>query len=116
MSITHGIVNDICIVDFITNFTWNLRDSIKSYIMDLMEDESVKGIVINFERVQFIDSQLLGLLVSLYKQAQMKKLKFALCRLNRSNLELLKISRLHEIINIYPTEEEALEDLIDLKY
>jgi anti-anti-sigma factor len=64
--------------------------------------------VINFEKVNFIDSSGIGLIVSIFKTMQQKEGKLALTNLSQKNMEIFSITRLNKILDIFPTEQEAI--------
>lgn len=84
---------------------------VKNYIKPFLDDESVKGVVINFEKVNFIDSSGIGLIVSIFKTLQTRQAKLALCNLSKKNTEIFNMTRLDKILNIYDSEAEALENV-----
>ena len=80
----------------------------KSYLKPHLEDPDIKGLVMNFEKVNFIDSSGIGLIVSIFKTLQQKEGKFALTNLSKKNEEIFSITRLNKILEIYDSEQEAL--------
>ncbi|MBF0351308.1 MAG: STAS domain-containing protein [SAR324 cluster bacterium] len=113
MPLQHGITNGICVIDIDEIFTWELKDLIKKYVDQLLSDSkhTFKGLILNFEKVNFIDSQLLGTLILVYKRTTQQGLKFGLCCLSDTHIEVFKMSKLDLIINIYPSEEDAMDAL-----
>ena len=75
---------------------------------DLVEKNYLVKIVINFERVKFLSSAVLGKLISLYKRLGKEKGRLALCCINKDVRQVFKITRLDKIIPIFDTEEEAV--------
>jgi anti-anti-sigma factor len=111
MEFSHRIENGICIISVEGNIALDGVSTAKSYLKTHIEDEAVKGIVINFENVNFIDSSGIGLIVSVFKTMQERNGSFAITNLSKKNEEIFTITRLNKILNIYPTESEALSSI-----
>jgi anti-sigma B factor antagonist len=67
-------------------------------------------LLINFSRVDFIDSSSLGALVSLLKMLNGKG-TLALCAMNPNLQNLFKLTRMDRIFMTFPTQDEALTKL-----
>jgi anti-sigma B factor antagonist len=68
----------------------------------------VRRVVLNFERLSYMNSAGIGLLVTLLIRAGRAGLRLAACCLNDHYLEILAITRLDEAIWVVPSEAEAL--------
>lgn len=78
--------------------------------------EMIRGgdteLLIDFSRVDFIDSSSLGALVSILKSLNGKG-TLALCAMNANLLNLFKLTRMDRIFMTFPTQEEALNKLLN---
>jgi len=83
----------------------------KAYLKPHLDNPEVKGLVINFEKVNFIDSSGIGLIVSIFKTMQQKQGKFALSNLSKKNEEIFSITRLNKILDIFSSAEEARKSM-----
>lgn len=72
-------------------------------------DKGVQNNILNFERVQYIDSSFLGALVASLKYAIPRKQEIALVGLKKDILNLLQLIRMDKVFHIYPSFEEAME-------
>jgi len=108
MELNHRIVDNICVISPLGNFALEGVNKVKSYIEPFLDDESVKGMIMNLEEVNFIDSSGIALIVFTYKSFKKKEGKFSLCQLSSINFEIFKIAKLNKILSISDTEEEAL--------
>ena len=70
--------------------------------------EGVQRVVLNFERLGYMNSAGIGLLVTLLVRASRGGLRLAACCLNDHYLEILSITRLDEAICVVPSETEAI--------
>ena len=100
--------NGICIISVEGNIALDGVNEAKGFLKKHIEDDQVKGIVINFEKVNFIDSSGIGLIVSVFKMMQERQGGFAISNLSKKNEEIFTITRLDKILNIFSTEKEAL--------
>lgn len=111
MICTHRVEDNICIVSFEGNIALDGVNEAKAYLKPYLDSDEVKGLVINFEKVNFIDSSGIGLIVSIFKTMQQKDGKFALSNLSKKNEEIFSITRLNKILEIHPLEEDAVSAL-----
>jgi anti-sigma B factor antagonist len=65
------------------------------------------AVIIDFSKVDYLDSSGMGMLLSLQKKSQGKELR--LCGLNDAVSNLLKLTKLDTIFKIYSTVDEALK-------
>jgi len=83
--------------------TSELRDQVKGLISE------GGRIVLNLGEVNYIDSGGLGTLVSLYTSARGGGGAIKLARLTRRVGDLLQVTKLLTVLEVYETEEEAVE-------
>jgi anti-sigma B factor antagonist len=65
-------------------------------------------IVLNLSEVDYIDSTGLGMLVICFTSLQKAKGNLRLCNLNRRNLELLVLTKLSTVFELYNDEQDAV--------
>src|ERR1019366_2548967 len=80
-----------------------LRDTVKKVLLDY------KGIVLNLGEVDYIDSGGLGILVELHTSAQCVGATIKLTRLTKRVTDLLQITQLLTVFDVYNSEAEAVE-------
>ena len=80
-----------------------LREKVKSLIA-----EGKKKIVINMEHVTFIDSAGLGTLVAAHHSVKTQGASLRLCHLGSKFQEVLQITKLLTVFDVYNTEAEAV--------
>lgn len=83
----------------------------KQAIMNQIEQNNCRSLILDFERVRFIDSSGIGLILGRYNQ--MKGLNGVLAISGASNqlYMLLKISGVNSIIRCYATVKEAIKEI-----
>jgi len=80
-----------------------LRDTVKELLM------KSKRLVLNLGGVSYIDSGGLGTIVSLYTTAHNAGASIKLSNLTQRVGDLLQVTKLLTIFEVYETEEEAIE-------
>ena len=83
-------------------------DPLKASLDTILEEEG-KGVILNLKLINIIDSVAVGLLVSRYKAAQKKDRVFRFCELQPAIKKLLSLADLDKWLEIYDSEDEALE-------
>jgi len=102
-------------VVFQTSSLMNQNDveRVKGDLLRMVDGEKRTRLILDFEPVQFISSQLIGVLLSLHKRVTASKsadpgAQLVLCGLCPQLLELLKITRLDRLLTIKPTRRDAI--------
>ncbi len=76
----------------------------------LVDQEDHRRIILDFEKVQFLSSQAIGIVLTMNKKlSPLKNSKLILCGVGPKLMELLKITRLDRLLTIKPTQREALK-------
>jgi anti-sigma B factor antagonist len=80
-----------------------LREKLKSLIA-----EGKKQIVLNMDNIKYIDSTGLGILVAAHVSAKTRGASLVLCHLGSKFQELLQITKLVMVFEVYDTEAAAV--------
>jgi len=80
-----------------------LREKVKSLVA-----EGKKKVVLNMDNITFIDSAGLGTLVAAHHSAKGQGSALKLCHLGTKFQEVLQITKLMTIFDVYNTEAEAV--------
>ena len=83
-------------------------DSLADSIMPLIEHSDEIHMLIDFGKVEFCSSAVLGLLIRISKKIYQKDGNFGLCSISPSILEIFRITRLDTIFDIYATQSRAI--------
>ncbi len=76
----------------------------------LVDEQDKRLIILDFEQVQYISSQAIGIILTMNKKlGALKNSKLILCGIGPRLMELLKITRLDKILTIKPTQREAVK-------
>ncbi|MEW5876084.1 MAG: anti-sigma factor antagonist [Candidatus Zixiibacteriota bacterium] len=110
MDYREEVVNDVDImrvsgrIDLVTSNT--LKDAIRERL-----HRQRLTLVLNLERVDFINSSGLGALVSILKDVRLVNGRMALCNLAPYVQEIFDITQLSNVFEIFPAEKEAVRML-----
>ena len=76
---------------------------------ELVDAEDRRQIILDFERVQYLSSQAIGILLTLKKKLDaLPHSRLILCGIQPRLAELLRITRLDKVLTMKPTQKEAL--------
>jgi anti-sigma B factor antagonist len=108
MDISTRTVGVATIVDVIGDITLYNSPQVRKVLLDLIKDKKVPRTIVNLERVKYIDSAGVASLVEGLKVSRDQKSTFALFGLSRTAREVLELTRLIKVFEVYNTEQEAL--------
>jgi anti-sigma B factor antagonist len=90
-----------------------ILEEIGKELYRLVDEEDKRRLILDFEKVQYLSSQAIGIVLTLNKKlTALKNSKFILCGVGPKLLELLKITRLDRILTVKPTQREAVKVLV----
>jgi anti-sigma B factor antagonist len=90
-----------------------ILEEIGQELYRLVDEEDRRRLILDFEKVQYLSSQAIGIVLTLNKKlGALKNSKFVLCGVGPKLLELLKITRLDRILTVKPTQKEAVKVLV----
>jgi len=86
-----------------------MLEDIGKELYRLVDAEDRRKLLLDFERVQYLSSQAIGIILTLNKKlSTLKYSKLVLCGVGPKLMELLKITRLDRILTIKPTQKEGV--------
>ncbi len=80
-------------------------------LLHLIEGESSKKVVLDFDGVEFLSSAALGHLIKVDKRAKSNEAKMVLCNIRDSIYEVFAITRLDTVFTIKPSLELAIAEI-----
>ena len=87
-------------------------EQIAQQLYKLVDEEDRKRIILDFERVQYLSSQAIGILLAMQKKlSALKKSNLVLCGVGARLMELLRITRLDRVLTIKPSQKEAIKSM-----
>ena len=109
MEITTKDVNDVKVVQFQGHLDSNTSQEAEKFLNDLL-DQQEKKILVDFEKLDYISSAGLRVLLSTTKQLKTYDGTLRLCNLNETVQEIFDMSGFSTILQVYKTEPQALEE------
>jgi len=97
----------ICILNLEGRLDLASGTALKEKVKEMF-NKNKTSIHLNLEKVEFINSSGLGTLVSLMKEARIRKGRLTLSNLASYVQEIFEITQLSHIFELFPTEDEAL--------
>ena len=82
---------------------------LKDHILHMIEQGQV-DLIVQMEKVRFVDSSGLGALLSGFKHAEAKSGKLALSNLQSQVLSMFELTRLNRVFEIYADLNEVFEN------
>jgi len=106
-------VGDVTVVNFLTSQVLDELNvqQLGQELNDLVEKQYVTKLVINFSKIRFLSSAVLGKMISLNKKVAAQKGHMAFCHINPDIMEVFKITRLDKLISIFDDEDEAVKSV-----
>src|SRR3982751_6976688 len=85
-------------------------EAIGQQLYKLVDEQDKRKIVLDFEKVQYLSSQAIGIVLTMNKKlGGLSNSKLVLCGVGPRLLELLKITRLDRLLTIKASQREALK-------
>lgn len=85
-------------------------EKIGTELYRLIDEEDRRRIILDFEKVKYISSQAIGILMKMRKKmAALKHTKLVLCSVSPALQQLLKITGLDKLLTVKPTQKEAIK-------
>jgi anti-sigma B factor antagonist len=88
-------------------------EAIGQSLYRLVDDEDKRKIILDFEKVTYLSSQAIGIVLTMNKKlSSLPHSKLILCGVGVRLMELIKITRLDRILTIKPTQREAVKTFV----
>lgn len=113
MKIVRKVIDQVIILDITGEI--RLGESAEAFSRELdtvLKDESVTGVVLSMEHINYMDSTGLGELVGYLSRFQDRGKRLRLVKPNQTVLKLLQLTKLDQIFKVCPDEAAALEDFV----
>jgi len=108
MELSTRQVDNASIVDVVGDITLYNSPNIRKVLVDLIKTKKVPRVIVNLEKVRYIDSAGVASLVEGLKMSRDLKSGFALFGLTKTTREVLELTRLIKVFEVYETEGEAV--------
>lgn len=89
-----------------------MLEAIGQAVYRLVDAEDKRMIILDFEQVEYLSSQAIGIVLTLNKKlSKLKHTSLVLCGVGPKLMELIKITRLDKILQIRASQKEAVKVL-----
>lgn len=85
--------------------------AIADSVFPLIEDKEKMKLVLDFSKVKFLSSSVLGLLIRISKKIYQQAGTLCLCCIDQKIDEIFKITRLDQVFTIMPDRESAIASI-----
>ncbi len=110
MSFETEIKNDIAVLTVTAGrLDANVAPDLKQAVSDIV-DGGISRIMLDLKQVQFMDSSGLGAVISSFKLTGQKG-EFVICNMNDAVQEILTLTHMDRLFQIYPNAEEGLQKM-----
>ncbi len=100
-------VGEVNLVKFSGEIDYSNFRSMKELLSSMLKDGKTK-LIVDLDDIDFLDSSGLSLFISLSKEARKRGGAIKLVKVKDQILQMLKITHLVEIFDLYRTEEDAI--------
>ena len=103
-------VEDVTLVFFLARRIVEEEDIEATFgqLQRVVDDGEAGKVVLNFRKVEFLSSAVLGRLIRLHKELQSSGGRLILCRIAPTLLEVFKLTKLDKVLSIKADTGEAL--------
>ncbi|HRG44656.1 MAG TPA: STAS domain-containing protein [Leptospiraceae bacterium] len=108
MNYSHSQIDNIDILELEESIDLYSTPTVKKFAKTLLNSPDRK-IIVSLEKVTFIDSSGLGMLVNLFFECRQKDIPIRLAVLSEKAKKIFTISKLHENYEIYNSIEDAIQ-------
>ncbi len=84
-------------------------DAIGRQLFELVDGQAKRKIMLDFTRIRFLSSSMLGVMISMQKRAQAIKGRVAILGLKPDLHKVFKITRLDKLFDFYDKEDDAMK-------
>lgn len=100
---------DTAVIDVVGDIDLYSSPQVRQTILDALQAKTGNRVLVNLTGVKYIDSSGVASLVEGLQLARKSQVRFALSGLNRAPRQVLELTRLINVFDIYETVEDALK-------
>jgi anti-sigma B factor antagonist len=103
-------IDDYTVIEFITPSLMDplVLESTAQALYKIVDEEDHRKIIMDFEKVQYLSSQAIGIVLAMHKKLNsLKDSRLVLCSVGPKLMELIRLTRLDRLLTIKPTQREA---------
>lgn len=101
--------DEIAVINVTGDIDLYSSPQVRQTILDALQRKTEKRVVVNLTGVKYIDSSGVASLVEGLQLARKSQVQFALCGLNKAPRQVLELTRLINVFEIFDTLDAALK-------
>ncbi|MDH4263347.1 MAG: anti-sigma factor antagonist [Spirochaetia bacterium] len=105
--------DDIWIIELDGAIKSGMEFDLADELETCLHQNEVPKIIVNMKNVPFINSAALGIFLNIFKEIEKKNGRFALCSVSSDVDNLLEITKLGSILEVYKNVDDALDSIQD---
>jgi anti-anti-sigma factor len=110
MTLPHIVTNQVLVITIPEDkLDASNAQGTKTKMTELFASYQLPRVVLNLERLSFIDSVGLGVLISLVKSVREKGGDLKLASMTKSVRSIFELVRLHKLFESYPSDKDAVQ-------
>ena len=109
LSVEVRLEGDIAVLDLVGEINGFAEEALNAAYAEA-EAADPKTVLLNFEKVDYINSTGIALIVGLLAKARASRRSLLACNLSDHYVEIFNITRLSDYMSVYPDEQTAVVD------
>src|SRR5258706_9616732 len=104
-------IGEYTVIEFLTASLMDpiVLENTAQALYKIIDEEDKRKIIMDFEKVQYLSSQAIGIVLAMHKKLNsLKNSKLILCSVGPKLMELIKLTRLDRLLTIKATQKEAV--------
>ncbi|WP_062104758.1 anti-sigma F factor antagonist [Bacillus niameyensis] len=111
LTIELDVKQDVLCIRLSGELDHHTAEELRNMVNETIERDQINHIILNLEKLAFMDSSGLGVILGRYKQIKLKNGEMVVCAISAPVKRLFEMSGLFKIINLETSEQMALERL-----
>jgi anti-sigma B factor antagonist len=108
-------IGDFMVIEFVTPSLMDpiLLENTAQSLYKIIDEEDKRKIIVDFEKVQYLSSQAIGIVLAMHKKLNaLKNSRLILCSVGPKLMELIKLTRLDKMLTIKASQKEAIASAV----
>jgi anti-sigma B factor antagonist len=104
-------VGEYTVIEFLTPSLMDpiVLENTAQALYKIIDEEDKRKIIMDFEKVQYLSSQAIGIVLAMHKKLNsLKNSRLILCSVGPKLMELIKLTRLDRLLTIKASQKEAV--------
>lgn len=105
------LIGEYTVIEFITPSLMDpiVLENTAQALYKIIDEEDKRKIIMDFEKVQYLSSQAIGIVLAMHKKLNaLKNSRLILCSVGPKLMELIKLTRLDRLLTIKSSQKEAV--------